>query len=232
MKNIFRDKLGKFKSLKINLLDGQRRGEVVFRRVFLLIVLYIIVMLVLKLVTTKPEEQMEIEEVEAGERIVWEGDQKIRYTEDGEKRYIYQDYVPKPEEVEEVVEVPGKGIVDDSVRQYIKSYGGKIDDGYLSLLREHCSEEAVKVVVAISVAETSMGKNTDKQSNYFGWHKGGDVNYDPGVPEMAREICVGVQRSYMTIGYNRAVTEAYTGGDRVDTWTRNFRSAFESMGGK
>lgn len=228
MKNIFRDKLGKFRSLKINLLDGQRRGEVVFRRVFLLVVLYIIVMLVLKLVTTKPEEQMEIEEVEAVERIVWEGDQKVRYTADGEKRYVYQDYVPKPEE-EEVVEVPGKGIVDDSVRQYIKSYGGKIDDGYLSLLREYCSEDTLKVVVAISVAETSMGKNTDKQSNYFGWRKGGDINYDPTASEMAQEICRGVQKSYMTIGYNRAVTEAYTGGDRVDIWTSNFRSAFESM---
>lgn len=229
MKNIFRDSLGKFKSLKINLLDGQRRGEVIFRRVFLLVVLYIMVVLVLKLVTTKPEEQMKIEEAKAEERIVWEGDQKVRYTADGEKRYIYQDYVPRPEEVEEAVEVPGKGVVDDSVRQYIKSYGGKIDDGYLSLLREYCSEEAVKVVVAISVAETSMGKNTDKQSNYFGWRKGGDANYDPEVSEMAQEICRGVQKSYMDIGYNRAVTEDYTGGDRVETWTSNYLSAREGM---
>jgi hypothetical protein len=192
-------------------------------------VLYIIIALIGKLITTKPEERFEVDEAEAVERIVWEGDQKIRYTEDGEKRYIYQDYVPSPEEAEEGVEVSGKGIVDDSVREYIKSYGGKIDDGYLSLLREYCSEDAVKVVVAISVAETSMGKNTDKQSNYFGWFAGGDVNYDPGVPEMAQEICRGVQKSYMAIGKNRSVTEAYTGGDRVETWTRNFNIALESM---
>lgn len=229
MKFNLRDKLGKFKGMKVNLLDGQKRGEIVFRRVFLLIVLYVIVMLVLKLVTNKPQERVEIKEVEAVERVVWEGDQKIRYTEDGEKRYIYQDYVPKPEEVEEIVEVPGKGIVDDSVRKYIKSYGGKIDDGYLSLLREHCSEEALKVVVAISVAETSMGKNTTKQSNYFGWHKRGDVNYDPGVPEMAREICEGVERSYLTIGENESLRMAYTGGDRTGTWTRNFSLAYQSM---
>lgn len=217
MKNIFRDKLGKFKSLKINLLDGQRRGEIVFRRVFLLVVSYVLVMLVLKLTTTKPEERAEIEEVEAVERIVWEGDQKVRYTADGEKRYIYQDYVPKAE------------VVDDSVRQFIKSYGGKIDDDYLSHLRKYCSEEALKVVVAISVAETSMGKNTNKQSNYFGWHKGGDINYDPEVPEMAQEICRGVQKSYMNIGRNHAVTRAYTGGDRVDVWTKNFLFALERM---
>jgi hypothetical protein len=236
MKFNLRDKAGKFKAMKINLLDGQRRGEIVFRRVFLLVTLYVIVALVLKLVTVKPEERIEVEEVEAIERIVWEGDQKVEYTKDGKKRYIYNDwdnYVPerkeKKEKVEEVVEVPGKGIVDDSVRQYIKSYGGKIDDGYLSLLREYCSEEALKVVVAISVAETSMGKNTTKQSNYFGWYPRGDVNYDPGVPEMAREICEGVQRSYMSIGENRGVTEAYTGRDRVDTWISNYLSARASM---
>ena len=229
MKNIFRDKLGKFKSLKINLLDGQRRGEVVFRRVFLLTVLYMIVMLILKLVTTKPEEQMEIEEVEAGERIVWEGGQKIRYTEDGEKRYIYQDYVPKPEEIEEVVEVPGKGIIDDSVRQYIKSYGGKIDDGYLSLLREHCSEDALKVVVAISVAETSMGKNTDKQSNYWGYFYKGDRQYDPSREEMARVICAGIEGHYMDVADNYNSARKYTGGDRTAVWMNNVKVALAQM---
>lgn len=229
MKNIFRDKLGKFKSLKLDLLDGQRRGEIVFRRVFLLVVLYMLIMLTLKLVTTKPEERMEIEEVEAGERIVWEGDQKIRYTEDGEKRYIYQDYVPSPEEAEEGVEVSGKGIVDDSVREYIKSYGGKIDDGYLSLLREHCSEEAVKVVVAISVAETSMGKNTDKQSNYFGYFYKGDRQYDPGREEMAKVICLGIEGYYMDVVDNYSSAKRYTGGDRTDVWIKNVKTALSQM---
>jgi len=215
MKNIFRDSLGKFKSLKINLLDGQRRGEIVFRRAFLLVIVYVLIVLVGKLITNKPQEAYKVEEVDAG------------YT------YTQEEY-PELYEIPEVeiVETGGKGLVieeKDSVREYIKSYGGKIDDDYLALLRKYCDEETLKVVVAISVAETSMGKNTDKQSNYFGWFARGDVNYDPGVPEMAQEICRGVQKSYMTIGKNRSVTEAYTGGDRVDTWTRNFNIALESM---
>jgi len=227
MKNTLRDKLGKFRSLKIDVLDGQRRGEIIFRRVFLLVVLYVIVILVGKLVSPNTTET--VEKAQAREEIIWEGDQKVEIDENGKKWYIHEEYNNYVPPVEEVVEVPGKGVIDDSVRQYIKSYGGKIDDGYLSLLREHCSEEALKVVVAISVAETSMGKNTSKQSNYFGWHKGGDVEYDPGVPEMAREICEGIERSYMTIGENQAVREAYTGGDRVGTWTGNFQSAIGSM---
>ncbi len=230
MKNILRDKFGKFKSLKVNLLDGQRRGEVVFRRVFVLLVGALIIYLLLLAFVGKKDQNVPEVNAEEEKTQEWEGDQKIEYDDNGKKWYIheeYDNYTPPVEE--EVPEVAGKGVIDDSVRQYIKSYGGKIDDGYLSLLREHCSEEALKVVVAISVAETSMGKNTTKQSNYFGWHKGGDVNYDPGVPEMAREICEGVERSYLTIGENESLRMAYTGGDRTGTWTRNFSLAYQSM---
>jgi hypothetical protein len=218
MKNIFRDSLGKFKSLKINLLDGQRRGEIVFRRVFLLVIVYVLVVLVGKLITNKPQEAYEVEEVDAG----------YTYTQE-EYPELYE--VPEAEVVE-VVETGGKGLVieeKDSVKEYIKSYGGKIDDDYLALLRKYCDEETLKVVVAISVAESSMGKNTSKQSNYFGWFKGNNRSYDPIREEMAQEICRGIGTYYRNIGFDRNLTMRYTGGDRVETWTGNFMSAIESM---
>jgi len=218
MKNIFRDSLGKFRSLKINLLDGQRRGEIVFRRVFLLVIIYVLIVLISKLITNKPQEVYEVEEVDAGHIYTQE-----EYPE------LYE--IPE-KEVVEVVETGGKGLVveqKDSVREYIKSYGGKIDDDYLALLRKYCDEETLKVVVAISVAESSMGKNTNKQSNYFGWFKGGNRRYDPIREEMAQEICRGVGTYYRNIGFDRNLTMRYTGGDRVETWTGNFMSAIESM---
>jgi len=231
MKNILRDQFGKFKSLKIDVLDGQKKWEVIFRRVFVLLVGALIIYLLLLAFVGKKDQN--VPEVQADEeKAQWEGDQKIEYDDNGKKWYIheeYNNYVPPVEVVEEVPEVPGKGVIDDSIRQYIKSYGGKIDDGYLSLLREYCDGDTLKVVVAISVAETGMGKNTNKQSNYWGWHLGGDSSYDPGLSEMAQEICRGINKSYMSIGYNRAVTEAYTGGDRVETWINNYKIAFESM---
>ena len=232
MKNILRDKFGKFRSLKVNLLDGQRRGEVVFRRVFVLLVGALIIYLLLLAFVGKKDQN--VPEVNAEEEKIqeWEGDQKIEYDDNGKKWYIheeYNNYTPPVEVIEEVPEVAGKGVVDDSIRKYIKSYGGKIDDDYLSLLREHCDEDTLRVVIAISVAESSMGKNTSRQSNYWGWFRGGDRQYDPSREEMAQVICTGIAKSYMNIGYNRQVTEIYTGGDRVDTWTRNFKIAFESM---
>jgi len=215
MKNIFRDSLGKFKSLKINLLDGQRRGEIVFRRVFLLVIVYVLIVLVGKLITNKSQEAYKVEEVDAG----------YTYTQE-EYPELYE--IPEVE----VVETGGKGLVieeKDSVREYIKSYGGKIDDDYLALLRKYCDEETLKVVVAISVAESSMGKNTNKQSNYFGWFKENNRSYDPIREEMAQEICRGIGTYYRNIGFDRNLTMRYTGGDRVETWTGNFMSAIESM---
>lgn len=218
MKNIFRDSLGKFKSLKINLLDGQRRGEIVFRRVFLLVIVYVLIVLVGKLITNKSQEAYKVEEVDAG----------YTYTQE-EYPELYE--IPEVEVIE-VVETGGKGLVveeKDSVREYIKSYRGKIDDDYLALLRKYCDEETLKVVVAISVAESSMGKNTNKQSNYFGWFKGNNRSYDPIREEMAQEICRGIGTYYRNIGFDRNLTMRYTGGDRVETWTGNFMSAIESM---
>ena len=238
MKNILRDSLGRFKSLKVNLLDGQRRGEVIFRRVFLLVVLYTIVVLVGKLVTTKPDQRVEIEEVEAVEtvevvleKVVWEDGDRVTYRSDGVVEIVpAENFESAPEQAEssEVSSelVVGKG---DTVAAFISSYGGRIDGKYLALLRKNCSEEAVKIVVAISVAESSMGKNTDKQSNFYGWFKGGNRQYDPSVEEMTAEICRGVQANYMELGTNRQVTARYTGSDRVDSWTRNFNWALSQM---
>lgn len=234
MRKLLRDKLGRFRSIRINLLDGQRRGEVMFRRVFLLVVLYALVVLLAKTLTNKTQE-VEVKEVEAKEHVIKNtkvigNGETVYYDGDGRKWYVYEDY-DLPEEEKEVKEervdiVVGKG---DTVGAFIKSYGGKINGRYLELLREECSSEALKVVVAISVAETSMGKNTSKETNFYGWHKGGNRDYDPSVEEMAKEICRGVEKSYMQLGENTAITSTYTGNDRVGSWTKNFNWAMDQM---
>lgn len=216
MKNIFKDLVKKMP--KVNLLDGTRRGEVVFRRVFLIIILYALLYLTLSLLTNKPEEQVVVEPVGASETVLKDGDvvngQKIDIAEDGVVWYIYE----QPQEP-----------ASDPVRDYIKSYGGRISDEYLAALRKYCNEDALRVVVAISVAETSMGKNTKNNSNFYGYFYGGNRKYDPSIEEMSKVICNGVSKYYMNIGKVESVTAKYTGNDRVVTWTKNFSTAFEAM---
>jgi len=229
MKNIFsyvKSKLGGIKG--VNLLDGKRRGEVIFRRVFLLVILYILLYLVIRLVTVKPQEQAVIEPVEAVETVLQSGDvvngQKVEIDESGKVWYI------QPEPVTPVVEQASTRVIPDSITRYIASYpGARFNQEYLNSLAKYCDNETLRVVIAISVSETSMGRNTNRKSNFYGYFYKNNRQYDPSYDEMSRVICNGISKSYMQIGRNTQVTSKYTGNDRVSSWTNNFMSAYNAM---
>ena len=59
-----------YKKIKsVDLLDGQRRGEIIFRRVFFLIVMAMLIYLFLLIVVGKKED-IDVEEVKAQEIVV------------------------------------------------------------------------------------------------------------------------------------------------------------------
>lgn len=219
MKNILRDSLGRFKSLNVNLLDGQRKGEVVFRRVFILLVGALLVYLLLLAFVGRKDQNVEV--VDAKETTEYkDGDivngQEVDIDEDG-KVWFIQEY-----------EEPN-AVKKDPVKSYIKSYGGKISGGYLKTLRKYCDEDTLKLVVAISVAETSMGKNTDNKTNFYGYFYGGNRSYDPSVDEMSRVICRGISKYYSDVNSNVSRAKKYTGGDNVKTWMGNVNIALSKM---
>lgn len=228
MKNIQRDILGRFKSLKINLLDGQGRGEVIARRAFVLLVGALVIYLLLLAFVGKKDQNVEVvkaTEVEIGVdgagNVVREGEvvngQKVE-VENGKAVYI-QPYNPKP--------VVNKQV--KAIKKFTQSYrGSRIDDKYFTLLDKNCSDEALRTVVAISVAESGMGRDVKRQSNFFGWFKGGNRNYDPSQEVMAKEICNGVQKSYIGIGNSVAKAKKYVGSN-PSNWLRNYRWAYEQM---
>lgn len=200
-----------------NLLDGNRRAEVVFRRVFLLLVVVTMLYLFLLAFVGKKEQNSEV--VKAVEESVvkqeWVDGDRVTTREDG------------------IVEVvPAEVFMEDSttaVKRFTKSYrGSRIDDKYFALLDKYCSDEALRVVVAISVAETGMGRDVKRQSNFYGWFKGGNRNYDPSQEVMAKEICRGVQKSYIGIGSNNAKAKKYVGYVSND-WLYNYRWAYAQM---
>lgn len=186
---------------RIDILDGKRRAERVARR--LLILLMAICILVLFLFLIHKEEvvcETEVKEV--------------------------KETVSIPEEIDNVVEVK---IEQDKVKEYINSYGGRINDEYLASLRKYCDEETLKLVVAISVAETNMGNSTLRHSNFYGYFYGGNRNYDPDYTEMSEVICRGISKYYFDVASNRAKAVRYTGGDNVDMWIANVNKALSNM---
>lgn len=225
MKNIVKDSISKLKSLKINLLDGQRRGEIIFRRVFLLALLYLILVYLAHTfgpsikgtegITKAEEVPVEVVDTTPKDGDVIRG--QVVDVDDGGKVWYVQEYTPKNPEI-------------DKIREFVKSYKGKISDTYFNQIVKACGEDAslVRTVVAISVAETGMGKATSNKSNFYGWFKNGNRKYDPSTQEMASEICRGVGKYYRNIGKNEAVTKRYVGGN-VSNWTRNFNWAIKQM---
>lgn len=216
-----------------NLLDGQRRGEVVFRRVFLILVIYTIVLLLANIYGDKVKgldafsearenEAEAVEKVEVGVdgvgNVVKQGDvvngQEV-VVEDGRATYK-QEYHPINGQVE-------------AIRDFVfNNYNGSFTVEYFDLLVENCDEVTLRTVIAISVAETSMGRNTDKVSNFYGWFKDGDRNYDPSYEEMAIEICTGVGGNYIGIGDDITKVTRYVGSG-ASAWLSNYRWAYAQM---
>jgi len=228
MKNLNVSDKGKLSFLKFwkgwSLLDGQRRGEVMFRRFFFLIAMGMLIYLLLLTLVGKKEERVEVdvepvkvyaEEVVVEDKQEWVGGDRVTTKADGT-----------------IEVVPAEVFMESSVKSikaFTQSYkGSRIDDKYFTLLDEHCSDEALRTVVAISVAETGMGRDVKRQSNFYGWFKGGNRNYDPDQEIMAKEICEGVEKNYLNIGNDMAKVKKYVGYVSND-WLRNYRWAYAQM---
>lgn len=189
---------------RIDVLDGKKRHERVLRR--LLIPLMGISILVLALFVIHKEKEV-----------------------------IYQNVVK--EEIKEVVISPSEEISEvvveevkqDRIKEYIYNYGGRINDEYLVSLRNYCDEDTLRLVVAISVAETNMGKATNNKSNFYGYFYGGDRRYDPSYDEMSMVICRGISKYYSDVATNRSKAVKYTGNDHVDMWMKNVDKALSKM---
>lgn len=207
-----------------NLLDGQRRGEVMFRRFFFLIAMGMLIYLLLLTLVGKKEERVEVdvepvkvyaEEVVVEDKQEWVDGDKVTTKADGTIEVV-------PAEV--FMESPTV-----AVKEFTQSYrGSRIDDKYFALLDKYCSDEALKTVVALSVAETGMGRDVKRQSNFYGWFKGGNRNYDPDQETMAKEICNGVEKNYLNIGNDMAKAKKYVGYVSND-WLYNYRWAYAQM---
>jgi len=202
----------KFKG--IDVLDGRKRTEKILRR--LLILLLVVLVLVLSFLLLKSKNVKNICENEKVEEVV-----ETENIETGKKEVIVA--------VADIEEIVVQEVKRDRVKEYIVSYGGRINDEYLNTLRKYCDEDTLKLVVAISVAETNMGKATDNHSNFYGYFYKGNRSYDPSYEEMSRVICRGISKYYSDVATNRSRAIKYTNNDNVDRWIKVVNGALSKM---
>lgn len=202
----------KFKG--IDILDGRKRTEKILRR--LLILLLVVLVLVLSFLLLKSKNVKNICENEKVEEVV-------------ETENIETDKKEVTVAVADIEEIVVQEVKRDRVKEYIVSYGGRINDEYLNTLRKYCDEDTLKLVVAISVAETNMGKATDNHSNFYGYFYKGNRGYDPSYEEMSKVICNGISKYYSDVATNRSRAVKYTNNDNVDRWIKTVNGALSKM---
>lgn len=222
-------KKGYNRIMKFDLIDGQKRSESIARRVMILLLLVLSLYILLDL-------------------LVDNGVLKTNTQREQEANHTQSISIPSPspviaqEQTEQVgvgnqttENIPGvlgvsQPLTQGKVESYVKSYGGRFTPEYLATLRKYCDEDTLKLVVAISVAETSMGKTRmDKNTNWYGYFYGGDKQYDPDMDTMSRVICNGVSKYYSDVDTNYERAARYTGGSDTKVWMGNVKMALEEM---
>lgn len=223
------NKIGKwFKSIgkkimSIDLIDGQGRGVSIIRRLIILLLLLFSVYVLIDLLihkgflTTNEQRQL-------NQAIQQPLPSPVIALEQTEDTKVGNQTTEDIQKVKTPLQPLGK------IEEYIIAYGGRYDSEYLASLRNYCDEDTLKLVIAISVAETGMGKaRMDKNTNWYGYFYGGDRQYDPDMETMSRVICNGISKYYSDVAtnYDRAFT--YTGGDNTKTWMGNVNEALSEM---
>lgn len=124
--------------------------------------------------------------------------------------------------------------------EYINNIWSEIQSQYPKASQDQM-ENLLANIVAMSLTETGMGSakaNADpnspyyRQSNFWGWFKGGDRGYDPSQEEMSKEIVRGLGSGYNLINQdmNKDMAVTYSGNDRADRWLRDYQSALKELG--
>lgn len=121
----------------------------------------------------------------------------------------------------------------EAIYKFTQEYrGSRIDTKYYTLLKNACGEdpEILRSVIAISVSESGMGRDlSNRQSNFWGWFKGGNRDYDPSREQMAVDICNGIRKNYGEIKDSWTKIVKYTGNSSPKTWYANYMWAYNQM---
>ena len=168
------NKIGKWfegigkKIMSIDLIDGQGRVLSMIRRLIILLLLLFSVYVLLGLMVHKglltTNEQRKLSQA-----IQQPLSSPVMALEQTEGSKVDNQTTEDIQKVKTTLQPLGK------IEKYILSYGGRYDSEYLASLRKYCSEDTLKLVIAISVAETGMGKaRMDRNTNWYGYFYKGD----------------------------------------------------------
>lgn len=179
----------------IDLLDGQRRGEVIFRRVFFLIAMAMFIYLLL-LVFVGKKEDVEVEEVNAQEivvedRVEWVNGDRITTKADGSVEMVPAEVFMGKEELKKLNEDKLKA---QKIELFFRVNRGNAPlADYAEKFVEVANKYGLdyRLLPAIATVESSGGKNNFRKYNAWGWGNKSFGSFEEGIETVGKGLKTG-----------------------------------------
>ena len=185
-----------YKKIKsVDLLDGQRRGEIIFRRVFFLIAMAMFIYLFLLIVVGKKED-IDVEEVKAQEivvedRVEWVNGDRITTKADGSVEMVPAEVFMGKEELKKLNEDKLKA---QKIELFFRVNRGNAPlADYAEKFVEVANKYGLdyRLLPAIATVESGGGKSNFRSYNAWGWGNKGFTSFEEGIEVVGRGLKTG-----------------------------------------
>lgn len=185
-----------YKKIKsIDLLDGQRRGEVIFRRVFFLMAMAMFIYLFLLIVVGKKED-IDVEEVKAQEIVVedkveWVDGNRVTTKADGSIEIVPAEVFMSKEQLDKLNEDKLKAQKIELFFRVNRNNAPLAD--YAEKFVEVANKYGLdyRLLPAIATVESGGGKSNFRSYNAWGWGNKSFSSFEEGIEVVGRGLKTG-----------------------------------------
>jgi len=190
-----------YKKIKsVDLLDGQRRGEIIFRRVFFLIAMAMFIYLLL-LVFVGKKEDIDVEEVKAQEiliedKVEWVDGNRVTTKADGSIEIVPAEVFMSKEQLDKLNEDKLKAQKIELFFRVNRNNAPLAD--YAEKFVEVANKYGLdyRLLPAIATIESSGGKNNFRKYNAWGWGNKSFSSFEEGIEIVGK----GLKNNYIEKG--------------------------------
>ncbi len=179
----------------VDLLDGQRRGEIIFRRVFFLMAMAMFIYLFLLIVVGKKED-IDVEEVKAQEiliedKVEWVDGNRVTTKADGSVEIVPAEVFMSKEQLDKLNEDKLKA---QKIELFFRVNRGSAPLAeYAQKFVEVANKYGLdyRLLPAIATVESGGGKSNFRSYNAWGWGNKSFSSFEEGIEVVGRGLKTG-----------------------------------------
>ncbi len=185
-----------YKKIKsVDLLDGQRRGEIIFRRVFFLIAMAMFIYLLL-LVFVGKKEDIDVEEVKAQEiliedKVEWVDGNRVTTKADGSIEIVPAEVFMSKEQLDKLNEDKLKAQKIELFFRVNRNNAPLADyaEKFVEVANKYDLD--YRLLPAIATVESGGGKSNFRSYNAWGWGNKGFSSFEEGIEVVGKGLKTG-----------------------------------------